>query len=121
MVNEPVGPLQAAGVMPEKAMVICDGLLTPTEAVFVVQKLASVTVTIYEPAPTVNTKPDCGVPPFRLYIYGGVPPLAMTNNEVVLLLQLTVPAFAMAASWFGWVKVNVTLVVHPLLSVTTTM
>jgi len=36
-------------------------------------EFASGTVTIYEPAPTVNTKPDCGVfPPLRLYVYGAV-------------------------------------------------
>ena len=68
MVNDPVAEPQPAGVMPEKTMVICEGLLTPTDAVFTEQLLASVTVTIYEPAPTVNTKLDCGVPPLRLYI-----------------------------------------------------
>ena len=87
--------------------------------VVAVQLLASITVTVKLPAPTVNVLLVWnGGPLFRLYLNVPVPPEAVTVNVVVPPLHNIVAAVADTLIAVGSVTVILTDDVHPLASVT---
>jgi hypothetical protein len=112
-----VPPLQA--ILPDAVVaVIIEGSLIVTAVAGWVHPLASFTVTVYVPAPTVNVVPAWNVVPSILYVYGAVPLPPTAVNVVVPPLHKIVPALADAVGPLVFTIVAVAVKLHPLASFT---
>lgn len=110
-------PLQETGV--ELLVLIVGANWLPTaNGTMVVQPLASVIVMLYDAAPRLLNVPDGdAAPPFKEYVYGPIPPEAVTDKLPLLAEHVALMLEAEVVIVVGDCTVIDELTVHPFASV----